>query len=219
MQEKRVIQPQFQMEALVGPFTSIAIIGNSPKLVEAEHGAQIDAHDVVVRINDGRTVGFEKHTGARTSLRYVGVPIKQRYKAFFADLKENAPIATRADNGPVLDDLGWQGDLILIDRYSWIMRNAFQRLETIIPLTNIPAKNPRTGIMLLSMLTGAMQAGHRISLYGFEVAERRGGAEHFYSDGRKFDDAMASWDEYHCPLSYEFDTIIALRDRGLVNVR
>eukprot|EP00899_Mesostigma_viride_P022879 jgi/Mesvir1/3776/Mv08223-RA.1 len=35
-------------------------------------GDEIDAHDIVIRVNDAPTVGFEEHVGRRTTLRFQG---------------------------------------------------------------------------------------------------------------------------------------------------
>ena len=43
----------------------IAIVGNSPILLEKELGEEIDSHDIVVRFNRFVTDGFEKHAGSK----------------------------------------------------------------------------------------------------------------------------------------------------------
>ena len=43
----------------------IAIVGNSPILLEKELGSEIDNHDIVVRFNRFITNGYEKHTGKK----------------------------------------------------------------------------------------------------------------------------------------------------------
>ena len=63
-------------EALNFPFDdfrdkSIAIIGNSPIILEKEDGDFIDSHDYVFRFNGAKTEGFEKHTGSKCNLRMM----------------------------------------------------------------------------------------------------------------------------------------------------
>lgn len=48
-----------------------AVVGNSPLLLSAPMGAEIDAHDVVLRFNFAPTVGYEKFVGTRTHLRMM----------------------------------------------------------------------------------------------------------------------------------------------------
>lgn len=50
-----------------------AVVGSSNVLSGAGHGAAIDAHDVVVRMNEAPTATFEEDVGARTDVRFVGL--------------------------------------------------------------------------------------------------------------------------------------------------
>ena len=45
----------------------IAIVGNSPILLEKEYGNEIDSHDIVIRFNNYKTEGYEKHCGSKTT--------------------------------------------------------------------------------------------------------------------------------------------------------
>jgi len=53
------------------PLPSCALVASSKILLQHKFGAQIDAHAVVVRLNNAPTVGYEKHVGSFTTLRYV----------------------------------------------------------------------------------------------------------------------------------------------------
>lgn len=44
----------------------VIVIGNSPNVINYEVGDQIDDFDVVIRVNDFRTIGFEKNVGRKT---------------------------------------------------------------------------------------------------------------------------------------------------------
>jgi len=48
---------------------SIAVVGSSGNLRYRGHGAEIDSHDIVVRINAATTHGFEEDVGNRTTMR------------------------------------------------------------------------------------------------------------------------------------------------------
>lgn len=50
-------------------FKSCAVVGNSPNLLGQKHGARIDAHEAVFRMNLGPTKGFEADVGKKTSFR------------------------------------------------------------------------------------------------------------------------------------------------------
>ena len=51
---------------------SIAIVGNSEKLLEKNFGKEIDNYDFVIRFNRAPTKNYEKYVGQKTSLRVVG---------------------------------------------------------------------------------------------------------------------------------------------------
>jgi len=48
---------------------TVAIIGSSAKLFQANYGEEIDLHDDVVRFNRAPTEGYEKCVGGKTTLR------------------------------------------------------------------------------------------------------------------------------------------------------
>eukprot|EP00899_Mesostigma_viride_P004709 jgi/Mesvir1/14239/Mv09677-RA.2 len=50
-----------------------ALVGSSDALLGCTMGAEIDAHEVVVRLNDAPTAGFEKNVGSRTDVRFQGM--------------------------------------------------------------------------------------------------------------------------------------------------
>lgn len=61
---------QMLVDLLSGDDT-IAVVGSSGNLVGQGKGVEIDAHDVVVRINAAPVHGFEHDVGSRTDLRLV----------------------------------------------------------------------------------------------------------------------------------------------------
>lgn len=46
---------------------NIAIVGNSPILLNNEYGQEIDSHEMVIRFNNFVTNGYERHTGKKTT--------------------------------------------------------------------------------------------------------------------------------------------------------
>jgi len=67
--------PKVQLTGLLDKgkktFKSCAIVGNAGHLTEQEYGRYIDSHEAVVRFNVLPVDGFEKHIGAKTTLRML----------------------------------------------------------------------------------------------------------------------------------------------------
>ena len=60
-------------------FRTCALVGNARSLLKKSHGADIDAHDAVMRLNQATTVGFEKHVGKKTTFRLINSKWAQAY--------------------------------------------------------------------------------------------------------------------------------------------
>lgn len=78
------------------PYASCAVVGNSGILLKSEHGDLIDSHDIVIRLNNARTNGFQRHVGAKTSISFVNSNIlhlcSRRLSCFCHPYGENVPI-------------------------------------------------------------------------------------------------------------------------------
>ncbi|XRB08604.1 beta-galactoside alpha-2,3-sialyltransferase [Pycnococcus provasolii] len=70
-----------------------AVVGNSGKLRWEQHGAAIDATDIVIRFNQGRTKGFERQVGRKSTFRIYNGPYvepKQAGEVTIAQLRDPA---------------------------------------------------------------------------------------------------------------------------------
>lgn len=78
------------------PYASCAVVGNSGILLKTEYGDLIDSHDFVIRLNNARTNGFQKHVGSKTSISFVNSNIlhlcSRRDGCFCHPYGENVPI-------------------------------------------------------------------------------------------------------------------------------
>lgn len=212
------VAPPLLISQIAPPFQSVAIVGNSPRLIEAENGAVIDSHDIVIRINDGPTAGFEAHVGQRTTLRVVGIPIKPRHRSFFRELREASTIVTRSENRRVLNRLKWAGGTVFIDGYQELMSSALARIAAMVDIGRLPQGDPRTGLVILSLLGDVFAARGTVSLFGFETEMRRSGREHFFDDGRDFSESLTTHDQYHCPMEYEFHVLARMREASMISI-
>ncbi|KAM0951558.1 putative beta-galactoside alpha-2,3-sialyltransferase [Dioscorea sansibarensis] len=52
-------------------YGSCAVVGNSGILLKSDHGALIDSHDLVIRLNNARIEGYQRNVGSKTGLSFV----------------------------------------------------------------------------------------------------------------------------------------------------
>lgn len=52
-------------------YRTCAVVGNSGILLNSSYGGAIDEHEMVMRINNARTVGFESFVGKKTTISFV----------------------------------------------------------------------------------------------------------------------------------------------------
>lgn len=57
--------------AAFSSWSTCAVVGNSGHLLRSAYGDAIDAHDVVMRMNQAPTKGYEKHVGSKTTHRLL----------------------------------------------------------------------------------------------------------------------------------------------------
>jgi hypothetical protein len=179
---------------------SVAIVGSSPRLLEAEHGGLIDSHDVVIRFNDARIAGLDRHAGRRTDIRFVGCTIKERHEDFFSSLEEDSIIVTKEQNMGKVPAQGIRG-LIFI-RFS-IHKPAFALADSLLQtdFSTQGGKVPRTGFSLLVYVLANDTGLRRLSLFGMDRQIRETGVEHFYNDGRRLDRTFKANLKYHAVAS------------------
>ena len=60
------------------PAATCAVVGSAASLLVHEHGPDIDAASVVIRVNVAPVRGFERHVGSRTDIRVWGAPMAPR---------------------------------------------------------------------------------------------------------------------------------------------
>lgn len=53
------------------PYRSCAVVGNSGILLQKTQGPLIDSHEMVIRLNNARTGGFQNSVGSKTTLAFV----------------------------------------------------------------------------------------------------------------------------------------------------
>jgi hypothetical protein len=193
---------------------SVALVGNAPTVLGREDGPRIDDHDAVIRFNDGVSDGFEPHVGSRTDLRVFGARIRERHYDFLRREPGSVPLLTYRFNLETLEALGYAGTV-------WTFGpdprpGALERLGELAPPARKYHYPPRTGLVALSMLTGLMLLGRRVSLFGFETVGRPGEAAHYYADGMNLHHPGERAE--HCPPEWEFNVLQRLAKAEYVRI-
>ncbi|XP_077235803.1 beta-1,6-galactosyltransferase GALT29A-like [Tasmannia lanceolata] len=68
---KRPLDQHYGFAGSDRPYASCAVVGNSGILLKNESGALIDSHEIVIRLNNARTGGYERHVGSKTHIAFV----------------------------------------------------------------------------------------------------------------------------------------------------
>jgi beta-1,6-galactosyltransferase len=52
-------------------YKSCAVVGNSGILLKSENGKLIDSHKLVIRLNNARIIGYQRHVGLKTNISFI----------------------------------------------------------------------------------------------------------------------------------------------------
>ncbi|KAK9814164.1 hypothetical protein WJX72_001483 [[Myrmecia] bisecta] len=179
-------------------FNTCAIVGNSGILLKYEFGAEIDAHDMVMRFNVGPTKGFEEHVGSRTTLRLINT-----------------------------NHAGWHEgtETVLIQMQSQTGVNIYTKFRTINPHAPMFAFDPAFSEYVSSNIgvlpTGgyfgiwlALQRCHKVHMYGFYSKADFGIAYHYFDDEVPTEGKAALHD-----YAQEYARLMRLVQDGLLELR
>ncbi|OVA03579.1 Glycosyl transferase [Macleaya cordata] len=93
---KRPIDQHYGFENSNSRYSSCAVVGNSGILLKTEYGDLIDNHEIVIRLNNARTNGYQKNVGSKTSISFVNSNIlhlcARRESCFCHPYGEKVPI-------------------------------------------------------------------------------------------------------------------------------
>ena len=188
---------------------TIAVIGNSGKLLKQNYGKLIDTHDVVIRCNLAIVKGFENYVGSKTNFRIVAG------KSFWRDLHgqfssydknfltnlENEHFLIKAE--PLYNAI--QG---VIKNYntkssiSYIRQNVIDHIQNELSIPDIS-----TGFTALGL---AQMWSTNISLFGFNFFEEDWSEQHYF-------EKITPYNRGH-KLNLEKDYIEYLKNKNIINV-
>jgi len=80
------------LKSVAFDFTSCAVIGNSGLLKKFAFGDIIDKSESVFRMNAAPIVGYEKHVGSKTTLRFVNMAFLKNYTRDFSKNNSNVSL-------------------------------------------------------------------------------------------------------------------------------
>jgi hypothetical protein len=160
---------------------SIAVIGNSGKLLNQNYGKLINKHDYVIRCNLALVSGYEKFVGEKTDFRVIAG------KSFWRDLSEHF---SSYDNN-FLSELEKEHFIIkanplyhaiqgIIKNYNtksyihFLKQNFVDELEK---TTNI--NDVSTGFCAIAL---AMQNSDNVSIFGFNFFEEEWKSQHYFEE-------------------------------------
>ena len=154
-------------ERLLG---SCAVVGSSAALLTRRLGAEIDAHDVVIRANQALVRGLEAHVGKRTDLRvwgFVPLPREKRYSHAEWAAEDNYIIYC-----PPIKWAGYCWNQIAVDADPRFHPSAWRRAQQLIHTNRTRCAHvgcyPSTGAMAV---LHAVDRCQRVTVYGFGTNE------------------------------------------------
>ena len=160
---------------------SIAVVGNSGKLLTKEQGEFIDSHDIIIRCNLAKVEGFEKNVGTKTDFRFIAG------KSFWRDL--TGQFSSYEDN--FLTNLKNQHFIIkaeplyaaiqgIIKNYNtksnilYIRQNFIDETQKIININDISL-----GLTAIAM---ALLWSDKVSIFGFTFFQEGWSEQHYFEN-------------------------------------
>ncbi|KAM6949512.1 CMP-N-acetylneuraminate-beta-galactosamide-alpha-2,3-sialyltransferase 1-like [Aplochiton taeniatus] len=153
-----------------------AVVGNSGNMKGARYGAQIDANDIIIRINKAPVRGFESDVGSRTTHRFI-------YPESAVDLQDSTHLVLVPFK--VLD-LQWlvsaltTGSITRTYGKIMVINPAFMKYVYEVWLDN-SGRYPSTGFLTLIF---AIHICDEVTVYGFG-ADKFGNWHHYWEPAPK----------------------------------
>ncbi|XP_077983109.1 CMP-N-acetylneuraminate-beta-galactosamide-alpha-2,3-sialyltransferase 2-like [Glandiceps talaboti] len=157
-----------------------AVVGNSGNLRQSEYGKLIDEHDYIMRINVGRTEGFEKDVGSRTTHRFMYpesfIEVKGETRFVFLAFKQRD--LEWLLSGLTVNDKNNTSSKVGIDVNRTMVQVYYPALmyHTYHLWTEHHGRYPSTGMLVLMF---AMYACDEVNVFGYG-ATAKGNWDHYF---------------------------------------
>ena len=159
---------------------TIAVIGNGPSEVGKNRGEEIDAHDIVIRINNYRLNGYEEDYGKRTDIWVRNTHHLTKDKDCIEDLSYIIWEADHWHTHVLFNhlDLLYRDVVVAGDKVGYMYG---LRREV---CTNSSVINPTTGLQLVYFLEKNRSLFKKLDYYGFSFMDPSSDASysHYYDE-------------------------------------
>ena len=198
-------------------FESCAVVGSSGRLLNSDFGAEIDAHEFVVRANNAPTFGYEDDVGGKTSMMILSSGAIRQLKRQDARGDFQCPLDTSIFYTSSSRDLrGWIGRrcVNVTDPSNLVDIRDYMNSEEL----GRPLRSPTGNLMAgpTAILLSLRVCANPINLYGFtvgNVSDYAGTAYHYY------DNVTAVKADHIELVSNDLDSFFANTVPGCINVR
>ena len=161
--------------------SSVAVVGNSGKLLTEEQGEFIDSHDIVFRCNLAKIEGYEKSVGTKTDFRFIAG------KSFWRDL--TGQFSSYEDN--FLTNLKDQHFIIKAEPLYAAIQGIIKNYNTeskvlYIRQDFIDEAEKKLGIgdisLGLTAILMALQWSDKVSIFGFTFFQEGWDEQHYFEN-------------------------------------
>lgn len=154
----------------------VALIGNSPNLLEKEFGSKIDTYDIVIRCNHSPIKGYEKHVGTKTNFRVLSSKVFG-YDEITSLSKFNHNYLPELDNQHFIIKMplnrfpnhslyGFEKNFKSTNKIT-VIKDSFQQKI----IKNLQNKEPSTGLFAIILFLSVVE---KVDMFGFDFYKNAG---------------------------------------------
>jgi len=200
-----------------------ALVGNARGLLSANKGEEINAHDVVMRINQASTVGYEDQVGNKTTLRLVNrkwaaayqrdTRLKLETNVTLMCSRTTWPLFLRVARAVAARRPDVRMALVsreVVDTTGTVLRELKDRVEQVRGVPYLGKASPSSGFVGVYLL---LQMCQEVNVYG--VGDGMAGSWHYFEE-RAFADSREFGMDPHHSFELEHDMLQVLDAAGFI---
>ena len=178
---------------------SVAIIGSSPEILDRQQGAEIDAHDVVMRINLSGIHGRPECLGSRTDVRFLGGRIDRVYASDIRQMAEAGALMLRVKNDWVANLVDTPCHFTGLQMHKWL---AINRPKLLLGIDTTQHMTSGSNAIAIALDGGA----DCVTLYGFSM-DPSSRYRHLSHTGEIMSYDPGELRRYHCDPAHEIEVL------------